>query len=134
MEIQLNSENFEELVLKSEIPVLVDFWAVWCGPCMLIAPIISELSETYAGKIAVGKLNVDEGRNNEIAGRYSAMSIPTQKLFIGGEIVGEIVGAVRKEMIESMIEKHLAAEPETGPETQVESKDEARPEDQEPKQ
>lgn len=107
MELQLNSENFEALVLKSEIPVLVDFWAVWCGPCKLVAPIISELAETYAGRIAVGKLNVDEGRNNEIAGRYGAESIPTQKLFKGGAVVGEIVGAVRKEMIEALIEKNL---------------------------
>jgi thioredoxin len=107
METPITTENFNEFVLQSPIPVLMDCWAPWCGPCQLIAPLVSEIDEEYAGRIAVAKFNLDEGRNSEIAAEYNIMSLPTLKLFSGGLVVDEIVGAVRKEMIVAMIEHHL---------------------------
>jgi len=104
-EIVLNKENFEQEVIKSPIPVLVDFWAVWCGPCKAIAPIIEELAKEYEGKIKVGKVNVDE--NNEIASQYGIMSIPTIKIFKNGKIAGEMIGAAPKNQFEEMIKKSL---------------------------
>lgn len=83
--------NFENEVLKSDKPVLVDFWAAWCGPCKMVSPIIDQLAEQYAGKVKVVKLNVDE--NPEIAGQYNIMSIPSVYLFNNGKHVDGIVGA-----------------------------------------
>ncbi|MCL5008824.1 MAG: thioredoxin [Patescibacteria group bacterium] len=102
-EITLNSGNFEKEVLNSPIPVLVDFWAVWCGPCRAVAPVIEELAKEYEGKIKVGKVNVDE--NNELASRYGVMSIPTMKYFKDGKIVNEIIGAAPKAQFEEAIKK-----------------------------
>lgn len=104
-EIVLNKENFEQEVLKSPVPVLVDFWAVWCGPCKAIAPVLDELAKEYEGKIRLGKVNVDE--NNEIASQFGIMSIPTIKMFKGGKIVAEMIGAAPKNQFEEMIEKSL---------------------------
>ncbi|MCL5774661.1 MAG: thioredoxin [Patescibacteria group bacterium] len=104
-EIALNKENFEQEVLKSPIPVLVDFWAVWCGPCKAIAPVLDELAKEYEGKIKLGKVNVDE--NNEIASQFGIMSIPTIKMFKGGKIVAEMIGAAPKNQFEEMIKKSL---------------------------
>lgn len=104
-EITINEQNFETEVLKSDLPVLVDFWAVWCGPCRVIGPIVSELAHEYEGKMKVGKLNVDE--NNQLAFRYNVMSIPTLKIFKGGQVVGEVVGAAPKATIESELKKHI---------------------------
>ena len=104
-EITLNNSNFDQEVLNSEVPVLVDFWAVWCGPCRAIAPIIEELAKEYAGKIKVGKVNVDE--NNELASRFNVMSIPTMKFFKNGKIVNEIIGAAPKPQFEDAIKKLL---------------------------
>jgi thioredoxin len=107
METPITVENFNEFVLRSPIPVLMDCWAPWCGPCQLIAPLVTEIDEEYAGRIAIAKFNLDEGRNSEIAAEYNIMSLPTLKLFANGHVVDEIVGAVRKEMITSMIEQFL---------------------------
>ena len=101
MEIVLTNENFEDEVIKSEKPVLVDFWATWCGPCRMLAPTIEEIAEEYADKIKVGKLNVDEAQ--ELAIGYGVSSIPTVMLFKGGEIVGSSVGYVPKEKLVELI-------------------------------
>jgi thioredoxin 1 len=84
-EVQLNDKNFDEVVKSSEVPVLVDFWAEWCGPCKMIEPILEEIAEEMSGKLVIGKLNVDESL--EIARRFEIMSIPTLMLFRNGEPV-----------------------------------------------
>ncbi len=104
-EITITQDNFEDEVIKSTTPILVDFWAEWCGPCKIVGPILGELSETYDGKMKIGKLNVDE--NPDLASRFNVMSIPTMKFFKNGEIVGELVGAAPKNTIEAEIQKHL---------------------------
>lgn len=88
--VTIDDKNFEQLVLNSEMPVLVDFWATWCKPCLMVAPIIEELAEEYSGKVAFGKVNVDQ--NPKIASKYSIMSIPTMLIFKKGEPVSQIVG------------------------------------------
>ena len=105
MEIKVTKENFESEVLQSNIPVLVDFWAEWCGPCKVLGPVISELAEEYDGKLKVGKLDVDA--EPELAQHFSVMSIPTMKFFKNGQVVGEIVGAAPKPTIVQELEKHL---------------------------
>lgn len=102
--VNLNSENFDDFISKNSIAV-VDFWAEWCGPCRMIAPIINELSRKYAGKVAFGKLNVDE--NPEIAARFNIMSIPTLLFFKNGRLVDIIVGAVPKSYIEARLSNLL---------------------------
>jgi thioredoxin 1 len=101
-EITITAENFETEVLDSELPVLVDFWASWCGPCKMIGPVISEIAEEYAGKIKVGKINVDE--QMDLAIRHQVASIPTLMLFKDGEVVKRTVGAQPKENIVRMFE------------------------------
>ena len=100
-EVNLTSENFEEEVLKSEKPVLVDFWATWCGPCKMLAPVISEIAEEYEGKVKVGKVNIDNEK--ELAVRYHISSIPTLMLFKNGEVMNMSVGFRPKSDIEKMI-------------------------------
>ena len=102
MSIKLNSENFDSVVLKSDKPVLVDFWATWCGPCKMIAPIIEELSEELEGKVVVAKLDVDQAP--DIAVRYGVMSIPTMLVFENGEIVKHTVGFQPKERLKAWLE------------------------------
>jgi len=105
-EIILTDDNFEQEVLKSDIPVLVDFWAPWCGPCQMMGPIIEELAGEYEGKAKIGKLNVDE--NQIIAGKYKVMSIPTFFIFKGGEIIDQMVGGVTKDKLKEMVNKRLS--------------------------
>ncbi|MCD6317626.1 thioredoxin [Candidatus Aerophobetes bacterium] len=104
-EIILNESNWEEEVIKSDIPVMIDFWAAWCAPCLIISPVVEEISNEYGDKIKVGKLNVDE--NPSIAGRYSIMGIPTILFFKDGNIVDQVVGAVPKRILEEKVKKIL---------------------------
>lgn len=97
--------NFEEEVLKSDVPVLVDFWAVWCAPCRMVAPIVEQIADEKEGTIKVAKVDVDN--NQGIAAKYGIRSIPTLMIFKNGEVVDQIVGAVPKGMIESKLEKHI---------------------------
>ncbi|MBO5454715.1 MAG: thioredoxin [Clostridia bacterium] len=102
-EITITKNNFESEVLNSDIPVLVDFWATWCGPCKMIAPIVEEIANEYEGKIKVGKINVDD--EQELAIKYGVMSIPTIILFKNGSIADTSVGYVPKEKLVEMISK-----------------------------
>ncbi len=95
--INFTDENFENEVLKSDQPVLIDFWAVWCGPCRLIAPIVEELAVEYEGRVKIGKLDVDENQNSAI--KYGVRSIPTILFFKDGKVVDTIIGAVPKNHI-----------------------------------
>jgi len=103
--LQLSDDSFESQVLKSDVPVLVDFWASWCAPCKAIAPVVDSLAEEYGGKIKVGKLNVDE--NPATPGQYGVRGIPTLILFKDGNIVDQVVGAVPKNQLEGLINKAL---------------------------
>jgi thioredoxin 1 len=103
--IELNDNNFATEVLQSDVPVLVDFWAAWCGPCRMIAPIVEELAKEYEGKLKVGKLDVDY--NPRISMDYSIRSIPSLLVFKNGEVVDSIVGAVPKAFLLKHIEPHL---------------------------
>ena len=99
--LNVTGKDFEQEVLKSDLPVLVDFWAEWCGPCKMVSPIVDEISEELQGKIKVVKVNVDDAQ--DLAGNYQVMSIPTLMLFKGGEAVEQIVGAVPKEQLTEKI-------------------------------
>lgn len=101
----ITDQNFQEEVLKSNLPVLVDFWAEWCQPCKLVAPIVEELAGEYTGKLKVGKLNVDE--NPEAAGNFGVMSIPTLMIFKNGQPVKTVVGAQGKEVLKKAIDEAL---------------------------
>ena len=101
----VTDDNFQTEVLESTHPVLIDFWAEWCGPCRMIGPLVEELSSEYEGKAVVGKLNVDE--NPGVASKYGIRSIPTLLVFKGGEVVDKIVGAVPKTMLAQKIDAQL---------------------------
>ena len=104
--LKLTDQNFEEEVLKSEKPVLVDFWAEWCHPCKIVSPIVDELALEYSDKIKIGKLNVDE---NTVSQNYNVMSIPTLLIFKNGKPVNSIVGARPKEDYKKVIDEALAS-------------------------
>ena len=104
MALQFTDSNFQKEALESDIPVLVDFYADWCGPCKMIAPIVAELADEYAGKIKIGKLNVDQ--EADTAEKYRVMSIPTLMIFKGGKPVDTVVGAVPKKVLQEKLDSY----------------------------
>lgn len=105
--LAVTEETFEQEVSKAELPVLVDFWAEWCGPCRMVAPIVEELAGEYAGRVKVVKIDVDD--NQRLAMRYSIMSIPTLGVFKGGELVERIVGFMPKQELKRRLDGALEA-------------------------
>ena len=103
--LEFSEQNFEEEVLKSDKPVLVDFWATWCAPCRMMESAVNAIAEAYAGRAKVGKLNVDE--NLSLTSQYKIRGIPTLLLFKGGQILEQLAGAASKEAIGKLLEKHL---------------------------
>ncbi|AOW98501.1 thioredoxin [Moorena producens PAL-8-15-08-1] len=101
----VTDSSFQAEVLESDIPVLVDFWAPWCGPCRMVAPVVEEIAQQYGDKVKVVKLNTDE--NPKVAGEYGIRSIPTLMIFKGGQRVDMVVGAVPKTTLANTLEKHL---------------------------
>lgn len=104
--LHLGTDNWQQEVLKSPIPVLVDFWAPWCGPCRAIAPVLDELSEELDGKLKIGKVNVDD--HQELAAKFEIRSIPTMLIFQNGVVQQQIVGAMNKAALKDKLMKHLA--------------------------
>ncbi len=103
--IEITTDNFEDEVIKSDMPVLVDFWAVWCGPCKMVSPLIDELAGDFSGKAKVGKINVDE--QMALAEKFKVMTIPTVMVFKNGEVVEKAVGARSKSDYTQMLENNL---------------------------
>ena len=106
MALEFTDDNFEELVMKSDKPVLVDFWAEWCGPCRMVGPLVDELSKEYEGNAVIGKVNVDENPN--IAAKYGIRSIPTILFMKNGQIADKSVGAVAKDQLASKLDSLIA--------------------------
>jgi thioredoxin 1 len=104
--VVLQDATFDKEVLKSDVPVLVDFWAVWCGPCKAIAPAVDELAKQYKGKVKIAKMDVDE--HQQVPQQYGIRSIPTLLLFKGGRVVDTIVGAVPKSKLEDSLKKAIS--------------------------
>lgn len=103
--LHINDADFETAVVQSDIPVLVDFWAPWCGPCQMIAPILDEIAPEFAGKVKIVKINVDD--NQLVAGQFGVRSIPTLLLFKNGQLVATQVGALPKNQLAAFINQHL---------------------------
>ncbi len=103
--VELTDANFATTVEQSEVPVLVDFWAPWCGPCRLVAPVVEELAETYSGRLRVGKLNTDD--NPTVASQFNIRSIPTLLFFKNGQVVDHVVGAVPREKLQKKVDEIL---------------------------
>jgi thioredoxin 1 len=102
---QVSDTSFDQDVLKSDVPVLVDYWAEWCGPCRMIAPVLEEVSRDYSGRVQVAKLNVDD--NQSIAQRFGVRGIPTLMLFRNGAVIGTSVGALSKSQLTLFLDSHL---------------------------
>ena len=103
--IETDDENFESVVLKSDIPILVDFWAPWCGPCKMLAPTLEEIQNENVGKLSIVKINIDE--NQQMAAKFGIRSIPTMLIFNKGELKNQIVGSVPKKDIENLLLQEL---------------------------
>jgi len=101
--LDITDDSFEAEVISSDVPVLIDFWASWCGPCKAIAPMVDEIAAEFSGKIKVGKINVDD--NPKTPGKFGVRGIPTLIMFKGGEAVDQVVGAIPKSQLEEMINK-----------------------------
>lgn len=106
--VEVTDANFDQLVLKSDQPVLVDFWAAWCGPCKAIAPIVDEVAQSYNGRVKVGKMDVD--KNAATPQRYGVRGIPTLLLFKDGQVKEQIVGYVARDVIEKALDKNLTSQ------------------------
>lgn len=106
MALEITDANFDSEVINSDKPVLIDFWAVWCGPCKLIAPVVEEVAKEYDGKFKVGKMDIDNNPN--VAMKYGIRSIPTLLIFKDGKVVDQIVGAVPKNVITSKMDAHAS--------------------------
>ena len=104
---EITKSNFEAEVLKNDLPVLVDFWATWCMPCQMMAPILDELATEMAGKIKIVKVNTEDGANQNLAIEYQIQSIPNMKLFKGGKVIGEFIGLRNKEALRGDIEAFI---------------------------
>ncbi len=104
-EIVVNDDNFEQTVLQAKTPVLVDFWAPWCRPCLMVAPVLEELAEEYSGRVTIAKLNVDQ--DPKIASQYQVMSIPTMIIFKGGKPLSNIIGFKPKEQLKQDLDSAL---------------------------
>ena len=104
---EVGASEFDNEVLKSELPVLVDFWAPWCGPCLAMAPVLDEVAKEMEGKIKIIKVNVEEAENQALAGKYQIQSIPNMKFFKNGQVAGEFIGMRPKEALISEIEAKL---------------------------
>jgi thioredoxin 1 len=102
---EITDANFESEVLKAELPILIDFWATWCGPCRQIAPTVDALADEYKGRIKVGKMDIDH--HQIVPQQYGVRSIPTLLIFKGGKVVGQVVGAVPRAKLEAELQKHL---------------------------
>ena len=102
--LTLTNSNFETEIKKPGAPILVDFWAEWCGPCRMVAPLLEKLAEEYVGKVRIGKVNVDD--ESSLAAMYGIQSIPTLLLFKGGRVVEQFIGATTRDVLARMIEKH----------------------------
>lgn len=105
--LELKKDNFAAEVLQSDLPVLVDFWAPWCTPCRMMAPILDELATEMAGKVKITKLNTEDGDNQDLAMEYQIQSIPNLKLFKGGKVVAEFIGLRDKESLKADIEANI---------------------------
>lgn len=105
--VEITNGNFENEVLNSEIPVLVDFWAPWCQPCLMMAPALDELSEEFEGKLKIGKLNTETPENQILATKYQIMSIPNLKLFKNGKVSKEIIGLKSKELLKQELASEI---------------------------
>ncbi len=103
--VEVNDQNFDAEVLQSNVPVLVDFWAPWCGPCRMVAPTVEALATEYSGKVKVAKVNVDD--NVQTASRYRIQGIPTLLVFKGGEVREQLVGAQPRSVLEKALTKHI---------------------------
>jgi thioredoxin 1 len=103
--LTLTKSNFDEETKRTESPIMVDFWAEWCGPCRMVAPVLEQLAADYKGKARIGKVNVDE--HSDIASRYGVQSIPTLLVFKQGKVVDQYVGAASREVLGRMLDKHV---------------------------
>jgi thioredoxin 1 len=105
--LEISKDNFQAEVLESDIPVLVDFWAPWCMPCLMMAPVLDELADNMEGKLKIAKINTEEGENKNLAVEYQIQSIPNMKLFKDGKVIKEFIGLRNKETLKTELEESI---------------------------